>query len=66
MKAEDFIGGPVVKTLCFQCKRHGFDSWSEKSYMAHGEAEKKEERKLNLEFGRQVDVNRRLGMGASS
>ena len=56
----------MVKTLCFQCKRHGFDSWSEKSYMAHGEAKKKEERKLNLEFGRQVDVNRRLGMGASS
>ena len=24
----DFPGGPVVKTLCFQCRGHGFDPWS--------------------------------------
>ena len=34
--------------------------------MPHGEAKKKKgKRKLNLEFGRQVDVNRRPGTGAS-
>ena len=22
-----FPGSPVVKTLCFQCKGHGFDPW---------------------------------------
>ena len=26
---RDFPGGPVVKTLCFQCRGHGFDPWSE-------------------------------------
>ena len=25
---EDFPGGPVVKTLCFHCRGHGFDPWS--------------------------------------
>ena len=25
--ALDFPGGPVVKTLPFQCKGHGFDLW---------------------------------------
>ena len=24
----DFPGGPVVKTPCFQCRGHRFDSWS--------------------------------------
>ena len=24
---KDFPGSPVVKTLCFQCKGHGFDPW---------------------------------------
>ena len=24
----DFCGGPVVKTLCSQCRGHGFDPWS--------------------------------------
>ena len=23
----DFPGGPVVKTLCFQCRGHGFNPW---------------------------------------
>ena len=23
----DFSGGPVTKTLCFQCKGLGFDPW---------------------------------------
>ena len=27
-------GGPVVKTLCFQCRRPGFDPWSE-NYIPH-------------------------------
>ena len=26
--AEDFPGGPVVKTPCFQCRGLGFDPWS--------------------------------------
>ena len=26
----DFTGGPVVKTLCFQCREHGFNPWSGK------------------------------------
>ena len=25
----DFLGGPVVKTLCSQCRGPGFDPWSE-------------------------------------
>ena len=24
---QDFVGGPVVKTLHFQCKGHRFDPW---------------------------------------
>ena len=24
---EDFPGGPVVKTQCFQCRGHMFNSW---------------------------------------
>ena len=27
-KIQDFPGGPVVKTLCFQCRGHKFDVWS--------------------------------------
>ena len=27
-KREDFSGGAVVKTLHFQCKGQGFNSWS--------------------------------------
>lgn len=27
MESWDFPGGAVVKTLCFQCKGLGFDSW---------------------------------------
>ena len=23
-----FLGGPLVKTPCLQCRRHGFDPWS--------------------------------------
>ena len=23
----DFPGGPVVETLCFHCRRHGFNPW---------------------------------------
>ena len=26
---RDFPGGPVVKTLCFHCRGHGFNFWSE-------------------------------------
>ena len=28
LRFQDFPGGPVVKTLHFQCRRRGFDSWS--------------------------------------
>ena len=27
-KSGDFPGGPVVKTLCFHGREHGFDPWS--------------------------------------
>ena len=27
-KMRDFPGGPVVQTLCFQCRGHGFNPWS--------------------------------------
>ena len=27
-KARDFPGSPVVKTLSFHCRGHGFDPWS--------------------------------------
>ena len=27
-KCWDFPGGPLVKTPCFQCRRHGFDPCS--------------------------------------
>ena len=30
IKHWDFLGGPVVNTLSFQCKRQGFDPWSGK------------------------------------
>ena len=26
---QNFLGGPVVKTLCFQCRYYGSDPWSE-------------------------------------
>ena len=28
--SQDFPGGPVVKTLSFQCRGPGFNPWSEK------------------------------------
>ena len=24
----DFPGSPVIRTLCFHCRQHGFDPWS--------------------------------------
>ena len=37
---QDFPGGPVVKTLCSQCKGHCFNPWSENwdSHMPHDAA----------------------------
>ena len=32
---RDFLGGPVVKTLCSQCRGPGFDPWSG-NYIQHG------------------------------
>lgn len=26
-KLRDFPSGPIVKTLCFQCKEHRLDPW---------------------------------------
>ena len=26
--SQNSPGGPVVKTLCFYCREHGFDPWS--------------------------------------
>lgn len=28
VKEEDFVGGPVGRIPCFQCKGHRFDPWS--------------------------------------
>ena len=38
----DFPGGPVVKTLCFQCRGCGINSWSGnlRSHMLHDVAKK--------------------------
>ena len=30
VRLEDFCGGPVVKTLHFHCREHGFNPWSRK------------------------------------
>ena len=30
VKCRDFPGGPVARTLCFQCRGPGFDPWSGK------------------------------------
>ena len=27
VKCRDFPGGPVARTLCFQCRGPGFDPW---------------------------------------
>ena len=36
MLRRDFPGGPVVKTLCFQCRGHGFDPcWGKNIPHAH-------------------------------
>ena len=40
LKHEDFPGGPVVKTPCFQCREHRFDLWSRKFQMPCGAAKK--------------------------
>ena len=26
-KCWEFPGGPVIRTVCFRCKGHKFDSW---------------------------------------
>ena len=31
----NFPGGPVVKILCFQCRGHGFDSWTKGTKILH-------------------------------
>lgn len=48
--AWDFAGGPVVKTLRFQCSGCGFDPWSGKlrSHMPHCARPKKKKRKEKL------------------
>ena len=48
-KPVNLPGGPVAKTLCFHCKGHGSDSWSEKFYIARhwGQKRKISQRKLS-------------------
>ena len=40
----EFPSGPVIQTLCFPCRGHGFDSWLRlrkvKSHKPHGAAKK--------------------------
>ena len=36
----DFPGGPVFKILCFHCREHGFEPWSEKFCLPCGVAKK--------------------------
>ena len=43
---QDFPGGPVVKTLCFHCRGHGFDPWSGKFHMPCGATKKLKKRTL--------------------
>ena len=41
----EFPSGPVIQTLCFHCRGHGFDSWLRlrkvKSHKPHGAAKTK-------------------------
>ena len=44
----DFPGGPVVRTPCFHCRRHGFNPWwGHSSHMPRSAAKKK---KRNSDF----------------
>ena len=48
----DFPGGPVVKTLRFQCRGHGFDPWGQGTKIPHAAqcGQKKGNRTLILTF----------------
>ena len=50
LKILDFPGGPVVKTLRFHCRGHGFDPWSGKipSRAARCDQKKKQNRKTKI------------------
>ena len=52
---RDFPGGPVVKTLRFYCRRHGFDPWSGelRSYMLQHDPKinKRKPSEMNPVFG---------------
>ena len=40
---REFPGGPVVRTLHFQCREHGFSPWLGNSHKMRGVAKKKKE-----------------------
>ena len=44
-RRKDFPGGPVVKTLRSQCRRHGFDPWCGNSDPACHTARPKKKKK---------------------
>ena len=45
---SDFPHGPVVKTLCCQCRGHRFNPWSGKFLMLYWVAKKKKERDYDM------------------
>ena len=49
---EDCPGGPVVKTLHFQCREYGFNLWlGNRSHMLLGQKKKKKKRERMSEEG---------------
>ena len=55
-RQRDFPGGPVVKTPCFHCRRHGFDlsfglipGWGTKIPHAASQGQKKKEERKEAE-----------------
>ena len=49
--AKAFLGSPVVRTLCFHCREHGFHPWSGK---LHGTATKTEGKKKKIPAKEQI------------
>ena len=49
-KVREFPGGPVVRTLCFHCRGHGFDPWTKIPHAPwHGQEKKKRHNKEGWE-----------------
>ena len=47
---EDFPGGPLVETSCFQCRGHGFSPWLGKFLIPHSVGKKKKVKETLMEY----------------